>query len=174
MIKVIWFTGLSGAGKSTLALALKKVLQEEYALSVIVLDGDDLRSGLNRDLGFTEGDRIENIRRIAEVAKLFHQNGFVPIVATISPYRHLRQLAREVIGADRFLEIYLDASLQTCETRDVKGLYKRARNKEMPHFTGISDLYEAPAGGLRVNTGTCSQEESLFELMELLQSHLTV
>ena len=139
----VWLTGLSGSGKSTIACALKKCLTEAGRICYI-LDGDDLRKGLNRDLGFSPEDRTENIRRIAEVARLFNEAGLWVIVAFISPYRADRHSARETIGRDRFVEVFIDAPLVVCERRDPKGLYKKARAGLIPEFTGVSAPYEPP------------------------------
>jgi bifunctional enzyme CysN/CysC len=139
---VLWFTGLSGAGKSTLAFALEEVLFDA-GYQVYVLDGDNMRSGLNSDLGFSHEDRTENIRRVGEVAALFGRAGFVCISAFISPYRTDREMARRAAG-EQFHEVYLDADLATCESRDPKGLYKRARTGEIKDFTGVSAPYEPP------------------------------
>lgn len=139
---VIWMTGLSGAGKSTLADALHRRLQAA-GQAAIVLDGDVLRRGLNADLGFTPEDRTENLRRVAHVAALFMQQGFVVIAAVISPEDRHRRSAREIIG-DGFVEVFVDAPLHVCEARDAKGLYARARRGEIPHFTGISGPFDTP------------------------------
>ncbi|MFM0644523.1 adenylyl-sulfate kinase [Paraburkholderia bryophila] len=139
---VIWMTGLSGAGKSTLANALHQRLNDMGQAS-IVLDGDVLRRGLNADLGFTHEDRTENLRRVAHVAALFMQQGFVAIAAVISPEHQHRRAAREIVG-EGFVEVFVNAPLAVCEARDAKGLYARARRGEIPHFTGISDPFEAP------------------------------
>jgi bifunctional enzyme CysN/CysC len=141
---LLWFTGLSGAGKSTIADQLEKKL---HALGkhTFVLDGDNVRHGLNRDLGFTEADRVENIRRVAEVAKLFVEAGLITIVAFISPFRAEREMARELVGPDEFFEIFVNTPLETCEQRDPKGLYKKARRGELRNFTGLDSPYEAPA-----------------------------
>jgi adenylylsulfate kinase len=139
---VIWLTGLSGSGKSTIANALAERLHKNGNLSY-VLDGDNVRSGLNKDLGFSDNDRKENIRRIAEVANLMSDSGSITITAFISPFKAERQIAREIIGND-FCEILVDASLETCESRDTKGLYKKARSGEIPNFTGIDSPYEEP------------------------------
>ncbi|GAB2572587.1 adenylyl-sulfate kinase [Gracilibacillus alcaliphilus] len=155
----IWFTGLSGSGKSTLANELEKKL---VALGhhTMLLDGDNVRHGLNKDLGFTEGDRVENIRRIAEVAKLMNEAGLITITAFISPYQTDRQQAREIIGEEYF-EIYVSTPLEECEKRDVKGLYKKARAGEIPNFTGISSPYEVPAKPkLRIDTSKQSIEDA--------------
>ena len=141
--KVVWLTGLSGAGKSTLANALEVALHER-GLRTYVLDGDNVRHGLNRDLGFSDTDRVENIRRIAEVAALMMDAGLVVIAACISPFRRDREMARDLVGPDRFLEVHVSTSLQVCEQRDPKGLYRRARAGEIPDMTGIGSPYEVP------------------------------
>ena len=140
---LLWFTGLSGAGKSTIADNLEKKL---HALGkhTFLLDGDNVRHGLNRDLGFTEGDRVENIRRVAEVAKLFVEAGLITIVAFISPFRAEREMARELVALDEFIEIFVDTPLEACEQRDPKGLYKKARRGELQNFTGLDSPYEPP------------------------------
>jgi bifunctional enzyme CysN/CysC len=141
---LLWFTGLSGAGKSTIANDLEKKL---HALGkhTFVLDGDNVRHALNRDLGFTEADRVENIRRVAEVAKLFVEAGLIIIVAFISPFRDEREMARELVGPGEFIEIFVDTPLETCEQRDPKGLYKKARRGELRNFTGLDSPYEPPS-----------------------------
>ena len=149
---VVWFTGLSGSGKSTLARALEERLVSSGHL-VYVLDGDNIRHGLNCDLGFSPEDRNENIRRIGEVAALFRDAGIVVLTAFISPYRADRDLARQAVGEDRFLEVFVDAPLATCEERDPKGLYVKARAGEIPEFTGLTAPYEEPPNpALVVNT----------------------
>ena len=140
---VLWFTGYSGSGKSTLASALEKALIDDHHFAY-VLDGDNIRHGLNHDLGFSAQDRTENIRRIGEVANLFADAGVITLTAFISPYRADRQIAREVIGESRFREVYLTTPIEVCEQRDPKGLYKKARSGEIPQFTGISAPYEPP------------------------------
>jgi adenylylsulfate kinase len=140
---VVWFTGLSASGKSTLAIAVEKVLYEKRILTQ-VLDGDKIRNGLNKNLGFTEDDRIENIRRIAEVGKLFSDCGVVAISAFISPTHAIRGMAREIIGDRNFFEVYVSTPLKVCEQRDPKGLYKKARAGIIKDFTGISAPYEEP------------------------------
>jgi adenylylsulfate kinase len=139
---VIWLTGMSGAGKSTIANSLKERLQAERCMTV-VLDGDELRAGLNAGLGFSYDDRLENVRRTAEVAALFKAEGFLVICSLISPLIVHRNLAREIIG-DRFFEIHISSSLSCCEARDPKGLYAKARRGEIPEFTGVSSAYEVP------------------------------
>ena len=141
--KTLWFTGLSGAGKSTLAYALERQLIEMGQICY-VLDGDNIRHGLNKDLGFTSKDRAENIRRVAEVAKLMNDAGLIVISAFISPNRADRDIAREIIGQDRFVEIYVSTPIEVCETRDPKGMYKKARAGEIMDFTGVSAIYEVP------------------------------
>jgi bifunctional enzyme CysN/CysC len=141
--KVVWFTGLSGSGKSTLANALEIQLHAQ-GLRTYILDGDNIRHGLNKDLGFTDADRVENIRRIAEVAKLMIDAGMIVMTAFISPFRQERAMARELIGPENFIEVYVDTSLEVCEQRDVKGLYKKARAGSIPNMTGVNSPYEAP------------------------------
>jgi len=159
--KVLWFTGLSGSGKSTVADALNSKLFSEKKLSFI-LDGDNVRQGLNKDLTFSSEDRTENIRRISEVAKLVSETGCIVLTAFISPFRADRAAAREIIGADNFIEIFIDTPLEICEQRDVKGLYKKARAGEIPSFTGISSPYEAPYNPeIRVKTENQSVEQSV-------------
>lgn len=141
--KVLWFTGLSGSGKSTLAIALEHHLHAE-GYHVVVLDGDNIRTGINNNLSFSPEDRVENIRRIAEVAKLFLANGIICIVSFISPTREMRAHAKQIIGDDDFIEVFIDTPLEICEQRDVKGLYKKARAGVITDFTGIHAPYEAP------------------------------
>jgi adenylylsulfate kinase len=140
---VLWFTGLSGCGKSTIANAVELKLYQAGKHSFL-LDGDNIRLGLNKNLGFTPEDRTENVRRVGEVAKLFAAAGNITLAAFISPYRTDRKLVRDLLAAGEFIEIYVDASLETCEKRDPKGLYKKARAENLPNFTGISAPYEAP------------------------------
>jgi adenylyl-sulfate kinase len=140
----IWMTGLPGAGKSTLANLLKQKYENEFNRFVEVLDGDEVRKGLSKDLGLSKEDREEHARRVSYLAKVLSRNGVVSIVALISPYRKSRESAREVIGADRFVEVYIKASLAACETRDPKGLYAKARRGEIANMTGLQDPYEEP------------------------------
>jgi len=164
--KVIWFTGLSGSGKSTLANALEVTLHAQGRRTYI-LDGDNVRHGLNKDLGFTEADRVENIRRIAEVAKLLLDAGMVVITSFISPYRQDRKMAQELIGQADFVEVYVNTSLAVCEQRDVKGLYQKARRGEIPNMTGINSPYEAPGNpDLVFNTEEISIEQAVKQLIE--------
>ncbi|MFH2135122.1 MAG: adenylyl-sulfate kinase [Pseudomonadota bacterium] len=163
-----WFTGLSGAGKSTLAFMLERELVNS-GRACYVLDGDNVRHGLNRDLGFTATDRSENIRRIAEVAKLMNDAGLIVMAAFISPYRSDRAMAKEIIGADRFIEVHLATPIEVCEQRDAKGMYKKARAGLIADFTGISAPYEAPATpSLELDTSKLSREEAISQLIGLL------
>jgi bifunctional enzyme CysN/CysC len=156
----IWFTGLSGSGKSTLANELEKRLVA-MGKHTMLLDGDNVRHGLNKNLGFKPADRVENIRRIAEVAKLMNDAGIIVITSFISPYEEDRQSAREIIGEDCFMEIYVSTSVEECERRDVKGLYKKARAGDIPNFTGISAPYETPnAPFMKISTEMCSIEKT--------------
>ena len=169
---MIWFTGLSGSGKSTIAIALERELHKRGLLCRI-LDGDNIRSGINNNLGFSEADRTENIRRIAEVSKLFVDCGIVTIAAFISPTRAIRQMAREIIGKDDFLEVYVSTPLEECEKRDVKGLYKKARKGEIRDFTGISAPFEAPLHPfLEIDTSCHSLEESVKILLEAIEAKI--
>jgi len=167
---ILWFTGLSGAGKSTLANAVNSALFEQ-GLACYVLDGDNVRHGLCSDLGFSDADREENIRRIGEVAKLFLDAGVVVLTAFVSPFRADRQRARELVEAGDFLEIHCAADLVVCEQRDTKGLYAKARAGQIQEFTGISSPYEAPeAPELRIDTGSQSLEESVAQVLTYLES----
>lgn len=167
---VIWLTGLSGSGKSTIANELAIKLQQEGKLAYI-LDGDNVRMGLNKDLGFSDDDRKENIRRIAEVAKLLSDAGVIVITAFISPFREERENAKEIIGKNNFTEVYVEAPLMVCEDRDPKGLYKKARNGEIPMFTGIDSPYEEPLNAdLIISTENNSVEvcvEFIYKNLEL-------
>ena len=168
----IWLTGLSASGKSTLAFELERRLLDLGRVAY-VLDGDNVRHGLSRDLGFSPDDRTENIRRIAEVAKLFNDAGMVLITAFISPYRADRDLAREIIGTERFIETHLAADIAACEARDPKGLYKKARAGKLPEFTGISAPYEAPLKPeVVLDTGALSVAESIERLLEAVAPRL--
>lgn len=165
---MIWFTGLSGSGKSTIAIALERELHERGILCRI-LDGDNVRSGINNNLGFSDEDRVENIRRIAEVSKLFVDTGIVTIAAFISPSNTLRRMAASIIGETDFIEVYVDTPLSVCEQRDVKGLYKRARNGEVKNFTGISAPFEAPEHpALRLDTSRLTIGQSVDKLLGLI------
>lgn len=164
----IWFTGLSASGKSTLANEVATLLHRKM-VSTFVLDGDNIRHGLNKDLGFSPEDRVENIRRIGEVAKLFSEAGIVNMTAFISPYESDRQLARE-LQPETFIEVYCDASLGVCEERDPKGMYKKARSGQIKGFTGIDAPYEIPLRpDLRLDTGSLSVEVCAREVIALLE-----
>lgn len=165
---MVWFTGLSGSGKSTIAIALERELHKRGVLCRI-LDGDNIRSGINNNLGFSEADRVENIRRIAEVSKLFVDTGIVTIAAFISPNNDIREMAARIIGSDDFLEVYVSTPLEECERRDVKGLYAKARKGEIKNFTGISAPFEAPVHpALTLDTSVLSLEESVAQLLSLV------
>lgn len=164
----VWLTGLSGSGKSTLAVAAEQALVAGGRLAY-VLDGDNIRHGLNKNLGFSPADRTENIRRIGEVAKLFTDAGLIVFTSFISPYRADRDLVRAIHDPGRFLEVYVAASLETCESRDVKGLYRKARTGEIPEFTGISAPYEAPE---RPELVLDTDRQSVKESAERLLGHL--
>ncbi|OUT72806.1 MAG: adenylyl-sulfate kinase [Synechococcus sp. TMED19] len=166
---ILWFTGLSGSGKSTLANAVNAVLFER-GLATYVLDGDNIRHGLCKDLGFSDADREENIRRIGEVAKLFVDAGVITLTAFVSPFRADRDKARALVADGDFIEVYCAADLAVCEDRDPKGLYAKARAGVIKEFTGISSPYEAPeAPELRVDTGSQSLEESVASVISLLE-----
>lgn len=165
---MVWFTGLSGSGKSTIAIALERELHKRSLLCRI-LDGDNIRSGINNNLGFSAEDRVENIRRIAEVSKLFIDTGVITIAAFISPNNELREMASTIIGKDNFLEIYVNTPIEECERRDVKGLYAKARKGEIKDFTGVSAPFEAPEHpALSLDTSVLSLEESVNKLLELI------
>ncbi|MGB3067855.1 MAG: sulfate adenylyltransferase subunit CysN [Ottowia sp.] len=166
--KVIWFTGLSGSGKSTIANALEKELHAQGKRTYI-LDGDNIRQGLNKDLGFTDADRVENIRRAAEVAKLMMDAGLIVMTAFISPFRAERQMARELIGEENFIEVFIDTPLEVCEHRDPKGLYKKARHGLLPNMTGINSPYEPPdAPAVVVEAATTATKDAVAQVMRAL------
>ncbi len=168
----LWFTGLSGAGKSALANGVEKALNVEGRYTML-LDGDNIRMGLNKNLGFEEEDRIENIRRIAEVAKLMNDAGLIVMTSFISPYRSDRENAKDIIGAGNFIEIYVSTPLAECEKRDVKGLYKKAREGRIPNFTGISAPYEAPANPqITVDTSQMPLEEAVQYVVSEIEKYL--
>ncbi len=168
---VLWFTGLSGCGKSTIANAVELKLYQAGKHSFL-LDGDNIRLGLNKNLGFTPEDRTENVRRVGEVAKLFASAGNITLAAFISPYRTDRKLVRDLLPAGEFIEIYVDASLETCEKRDPKGLYKKARAENLPNFTGISAPYEAPEKPeLVLDSNNKGIEELVNEVMAYLEKN---
>jgi bifunctional enzyme CysN/CysC len=167
--RVVWFTGLSGSGKSAIANALEMELHAQ-GKKTYILDGDNIRQGLNRDLGFTDADRVENIRRIAEVAKLMMDAGLIVLTAFISPFRREREMARTLIGADHFVEVYVNTSLEVCEQRDVKGLYRKARSGQLPNMTGIGSPYEAPESPAAVLSGSGdSLQANVLQLVQLLK-----
>jgi len=166
---VIWLTGLSGSGKSTIANELELAL-ENKGIKSYVLDGDNLRGGLNSDLGFSDDDRKENIRRISEVAKLFADSGTVTIAAFISPFREERAEAKKVIGEENFIEVHVDTSLEECEARDVKGLYAKARAGEILNFTGIDSPYEEPLHpDMVLEAGSLSVDDCVFKILNHLE-----
>lgn len=167
---ILWFTGLSASGKSSVANAFARRLFER-GNQAFVLDGDNVRHGLNKDLGFDEAGRKENIRRIGEVSKLFVENGQIVLTAFISPYQEDRQVVRELVEAGEFIEVYVKCSVETCEKRDPKGLYKKARNAEIPNFTGISAPYEEPENPeIILDTELHSIEECVDQLTDILTS----
>jgi adenylyl-sulfate kinase len=168
----VWLTGLSGAGKSTIAAALERQLID-HARACYMLDGDNVRAGINRDLGFGPEDRRENIRRIAEIARLMNDAGLVVITAFISPYRADRQMAREIIGADCFMEVHIDAPLEICERRDPKGLYRKARRGELAEFTGVTAPYEPPENpDLVLATALRPVEDCVQELLAAVRAKI--
>ena len=169
---MIWFTGLSGSGKSTLAIALERELHQRGILCRI-LDGDNVRSGINNNLGFSAADRVENIRRSADVGKLFVDTGIVTIAAFISPNNVLREMAASIIGVTHFLEVYVSTPFAECERRDVKGLYAKARRGEIREFTGISAPFEAPEHpALELDTSHLTLAESVEQLVALVLPHV--
>jgi len=169
---MIWFTGLSGSGKSTIALGVERELHDKGYLCRI-LDGDNIRTGINAGLGFSAEDRRENIRRIAEVGKLFVDTGIITLAAFVSPTNEYREMAREIIGADDFKEIYVSTPLEECERRDVKGLYARARRGEVKNFTGISAPFEEPEHpALSIDTSRQPLEVSVGQVVDLILSIL--
>lgn len=162
---LIWFTGLSGSGKSTLAGALEVYLHNQ-GVPTYILDGDNVRSGLNKDLNFSEENRQENIRRISEVSRLFLDAGIVVLTAFISPFRSDRQSARELVGEENFFEVYVECPIEVCEGRDVKGLYARARKGEIKNFTGIDSPFEEPKKPtIKINTNTDSLDDCIKQLI---------
>ncbi len=166
---ILWFTGLSGSGKSTVAVAVEKQLHDS-GHHVYRLDGDNIRHGLNEDLGFSAEDRTENIRRIGEVAKLFADAGTIVMASFISPFRNDRNAVRELVGEGEFVEVFVDCPVEVCEERDPKGLYKKARSGEIPKFTGISDPYEAPEHPeLIVRTSEKTVEEAAQQIIDYMK-----
>lgn len=168
----VWLTGLSGSGKSTIAFELERQIVASGHLA-FVMDGDNVRLGLSRDLGFSPEDRSENIRRIAEVAKLFNDAGLIVITSFISPYRRDRSMAREIIGNECFIETHLCTNLEVCEARDPKGLYKKVREGRIAEFTGISAPYEGPeCPELKIDTASSTVEECVFQILRKLTTRL--
>lgn len=164
---ILWFTGLSGSGKSTIANALERALFNQN-IKTYLLDGDNVRHGLNKDLGFSDSNRVENIRRIGEVSKLFVDSGLIVLTAFISPFKSDRQIARSLIEYDEFIEIFVNTSIQTCEKRDPKGLYKKARNGDIKNFTGIDSPYEKPEHPQIEITEDLSIEQSVEKILNYL------
>src|SRR5690606_9521347 len=172
--RLSWFTGLSGSGKSTLAVQLEAALHAE-GFKTYLLDADNIRSGLNKDLTFTDDARVENIRRISEVCKLFLDAGVVLLSAFISPFQADRDQVKSIVGADNYIEVFVDAPLEVCEQRDVKGLYKKARAGEVKNFTGITSPYERPSNpDIVIETDKTSVEASLEVLMDAIVPRITL
>ena len=170
--KVIWLTGLSGSGKTTIAIGLEKELNKKGYLTQI-LDGDNIRKGINSNLGFSEEDRKENIRRIAEISKLFINCGIITINCFISPTEEMRNLAKKIIGRDDFIEVFVNASLETCEKRDVKGLYKKAKEGKIENFTGIDAPFEHPSSpDIELNTDMITIKESVQKVLEYVLPYI--
>lgn len=168
---ILWFTGLSASGKSTIANTLEKKLFS-YGYKTYLLDGDNIRHGLNKDLGFTDIDRVENIRRIGEVAKLFVDAGIIVLSAFISPFKSDRQIVRSLVGHDEFIEIFVNTPIEVCEARDPKGLYKKARNGAIKHFTGIDSPYEQPSSAeIELITDINSAESCAEKVLQYLMKH---
>jgi adenylylsulfate kinase len=164
----IWFTGLSGSGKTTIAIALEKELYSKGLLTQI-LDGDNIRTGINNNLGFSDADRIENIRRIAEITKLFVNSGLITICCFVSPTEEIRNIAKNIIGATDFIEVFVNTPIEICEKRDIKGLYAKARKGEIKDFTGITAPFEAPVNPTIELTDKLSIEESVKKIIEKLK-----
>jgi adenylylsulfate kinase len=171
--KVIWFTGLSGSGKTTLAAALERNLFERGHLTQ-VLDGDNIRTGINNNLGFSHEDRMENIRRIAEIAKLLINSGVICLCAFVSPTRDVRNIVRTIVGEEDFLEVYVSTPIEICETRDIKGLYQKARAGEIKEFTGVSAPFDIPQNAiLSIDTSDKTVDECLKILLDRLLAEVT-
>jgi adenylylsulfate kinase len=169
---LLWFTGLSGSGKSTIANVVEKRLNQDFRAHTYLLDGDNIRAGLNKDLGFSNADRVENIRRIGEVARLFIDAGLIVLAAFISPFRADRQQIRELLDAGDFIEIYVHCSFEVCEQRDTKGLYRKARAGQITEFTGISSPYEEPKSAeIYLESATQTIEECADHVILYLQKH---
>lgn len=171
---LIWFTGLSGSGKSTLANLVEIALYKK-GISTYVLDGDNIRQGINRDLSFVQKDRTENIRRIAEISNLMIDAGVLTLAAFVSPYLNDRKMVKQIVGSENFIEIYVNSSLKECERRDVKGLYKKARKGEIKDMTGISSAYEIPINpDVEVITDVQSVEESLHHILKFINQKINL
>ncbi len=171
---MIWLTGLSGSGKSTLAIALERELYRRGFVCRI-LDGDNIRTGINKNLGFSPEDRLENIRRIAEIGKLFVESGVITISAFISPTEQVRGIAHEIIGEEDFMEVYVSTPIEECERRDIKGLYKKARRGEIKEFTGVSQPFEAPANpAATIDTTNITVEQGVEQLLSIILPRITL
>ena|SRR5680860_231612 len=171
---VVWFTGLSGSGKSTIANLVEERLFKKN-IQAFSLDGDNIRTGLNKGLGFSEEDRYENLRRIAEVSKLFIESGTVVVASFISPLIKDRLLVKEIVGHENFIEIFVNTSLEECERRDIKGLYKKARTGEIPNFTGISAPYESPENpDIEIRTEELTKKLAVEQIMRFLEKKLKI
>lgn len=172
--KLIWFTGLSGSGKSTLAVQLEAVLYAK-GFKTYLLDGDNIRAGINKDLSFTDTDRIENIRRIGEVSKLMLDSGIIVLSAFISPFQSDRDQVKKIVGEENYIEVFVDTPLEVCEQRDVKGLYKKARAGEIKNFTGIDSTYEIPANpDIIIKTHVLNVNDSLDLLLSAVEKKITL
>lgn len=172
--KLIWFTGLSGSGKSTLSNELEKILHKK-GFFVYSLDGDNVRLGLCKNLSFSNEDRTENIRRVAEMSKLMLDAGLIVIASFISPLKSHRQLVKEIVGEENFIEIYIATPIEICEKRDVKGLYKQARTGQIKHFTGVSAKYEKPEQPtITIDTSKCNIENSVEKIVNNIKNELSV
>jgi adenylylsulfate kinase len=172
--KLIWFTGLSGSGKSTLAVQLEAVLHAK-GFKTYLLDGDNIRAGINKDLSFTDADRIENIRRIGEVSKLMLDSGIIILSAFISPFQSDRDQVKKIVGAKNYIEVFVDTPLEVCEQRDVKGLYKKARAGEIKNFTGIDSTYEIPVSpDIIIQTHVLSVNDSLDLLLSAVEKKIAL
>lgn len=170
--KVIWFTGLSGAGKTTVAQNLERALYDRGYLTQI-LDGDNIRSGINDNLSFTEADRLENIRRIAEVSKLLVDSGVITLNSFISPTEEIRQMAKNIIGEENFIEVFVNAPIEVCEERDVKGLYEKARKGEIKNFTGIDSPFDAPANpDIELHTHKFTVQECVQQCLDVILARI--
>lgn len=168
---LLWFTGLSGAGKSTIASELEQRLVNDFNIKTYLLDGDNVRHGLCKDLGFSEADRVENIRRVGEISKLFVDAGLMTLSAFISPFKKDRELARAMLGKAEFIEVYIDSPLEVCEQRDPKGLYSKARMGEIKNFTGIDSPYEAPESPeIHIKNAEQSPQESAQQIVAYLRA----